>query len=990
MKKLLTPFLITLSLLLSIKAYSQGGSNDPTFNPTDLGIGKGVAANSAVETTTIQIDGKIIIGGGFTSYNGTASNYLARLNIDGSLDASFNIGTGTNSDVLTTAIQSDGKIIIGGGFNSYNGTARNYIARLNTDGSLDATFNVGTGTDNSVTTTAIQSDGKIIIGGDFTTYNGTARNYIARLNTDGSLDATFNVGTGTDNPVSTTAIQSDGKIIIVGGFNSYNGTASNHIARLNIDGSLDASFNVGTGANSYVKTTAIQSDGKIIIGGGFNSYNGTARNYIARLNTDGSLDVTFNVGTGTDNSVRTTAIQSDGKIIIGGYFTTYNGTSRNYIARLNTDGSLDATFNVAGTDNYVITTAIQSDGKIIIGGYFTTYNGTSSNFITRLNIDGSLDAIYNAGTGANGGVSTTAIQSDGKIIIGGNFTAYNDTARNYIARLNADGSLDASFNLGTGANGGVSTTAIQSDGKIIIGGNFTGYNGTARNHIARLNTDGSLDASFNIGTGANGFGNSTAIYSTAIQSDGKIIIGGNFTTFNGTASNYLARLNIDGSLDATFNVGTGAGGFSPTVNIIAIQSDGKIIIVGYFSSYNGTARNCIARLNTDGSLDASFNIGTGPDNWVRTIAIQSDGKIIIGGDFTTFNGAASNYLARLNADGSLDTTFNLVGTGVGSEVVKIAIQSNGRIIVSGWVFSTYIFRLNTDGSLDVSFNPGTGTNGTVYTISIQTDGNIIIGGLFTTYNGIGRNNIARILVPCVNPTVPILSASSLNNCGAQSTTLSIATGNLISAADWQWYSGSCGGTSVGSGTSITVFPTDTTIYYARGEGGCITSGICDSIEITVNPMPTATVTVSGSTIFANSSTGTYQWIDCNNSNALISGATNQNFTPSVSGNYAVIVTVNSCSDTSVCKAISIVTGIANNAQTSGLSVFPNPNNGDFTISLNKEETFSLVNNLGQTIKIIQLNQSNNNSTIITGIGNGIYFLVAKSNTMLNKKIVVEK
>jgi uncharacterized delta-60 repeat protein len=355
----------------------------------------------------------------------------------------------------------------------------------------DPAFNPGTGANGDIRTTAIQSDGKIIIGGEFTSYNETGRNRIARLNTDGSLDAGFNPGTGADGIIYTTAIQSDGKIIIGGNFTAYNGTARNRIARLNTDGSLDASFNPGTGTNGYIATTAIQSDGKIIIGGQFTSYNGTARNYIARLNTDGTLDAGFNPGAGASNqflatSILTAAIQSDGKIIIGGDFVSYNGTARNRIARLNTDGTLDASFNPGtGANSYILTTAIQSDGKIIIGGAFTSYDGTARNYVARLNTDGILDAGFNPGTGANQFIQTTVIQSDGKIIIGGWFTSYDGTVINRIARLNSDGTLDAGFNPGTGANSTIYTTSLQSDGKIIIGGAFTSYNGTGRNRIAR-------------------------------------------------------------------------------------------------------------------------------------------------------------------------------------------------------------------------------------------------------------------------------------------------------------------------------------------------------------------------------------------------------------------------------------------------------------------------------------------------------------------------
>ena len=431
-------------------------------------------------------------------------------------------------------------------------------------GAIDPTFNPGTGANSRVWTTAIQSNNKIIIGGEFTSYNGTTINYITRLNTDGVLDATFNSGTGASYKVWTTAIQSDDKIIIGGYFTSYNGTTRNDIARLNADGTLDATFDPGTGADDWVVTISIQSDGKIIIGGFFTTYNGTARNCIARLNADGTLDATFNPGTGAPSWVQTTAIQSDGKIIIGGAFSSYNGTTRNCIARLNADGTLDATFNPGtGANNRIQTTAIQSDGKIIIGGYFTSYNGTTINRIARLNDDGTLDATFNPGTGANGSVETTAIQSDGKIIIGGDFTSYNGITINRIARINADGTLDATFDPGMGVNEKVLTTTIQSDDKIIIGGEFTSYNGTGINRIARI---------LGGNTGISSLQPKTiSIYPNPVSNELNIEIEGNNEQVNFEIFNSMGQLVFKGNLIEKTAVQT--NNFAPGVYILKLGND---------------------------------------------------------------------------------------------------------------------------------------------------------------------------------------------------------------------------------------------------------------------------------------------------------------------------------------------------------------------------------------------------------------------------------
>lgn len=750
-KLLLTTGILIICLGLT---FGQPGTNDLSFNPTDIGFGYGSGAGGHVYSTAIQSDGKIIIGGDFWSYNGTNICRIARLNTDGTLDTSFNPGTGPAGSVRAVSIQSDGKIIIGGDFTSYNGTGRNRIARLNTDGSLDTSFDPGAGANDWVWSISIQSDGQIIIGGDFTSYSGIGRNRIARLSSNGSLDTSFNPGTGANNWVWSTSIQSDGRIIIGGDFTSCNGADRNGVARLNTNGSLDASFNPGTGPNGTVRSTTIQSDGKIILGGRFTSFNGRNRNRIARLNTNGSLDISFNSGTaGNDyGNISSISIQDNGKIIIGGLFTSYQETGSDNIARLNTDGSLDTSFNPgAGTNGLLWTISIQSDGKIIVGGGIFSYTGLSRNNVFRLHADGSLDISFNPGTGVSGTVYSTSIQDDGKIIIGGWFDSYNGTGINNIARLNTDGSLDTTFNPGTGPRGLIQTISIQSDGRIIIGGDFTFYNGTGRNRIARLNKDGSLDTSFNPGTGVSG-----AIYSISIQDDGKIIIGGWFDSFNGTGRNNIVRLNSDGSLDTTFNPGRGASG---SIQAISIQSDGKIIIGGDFTSYSGTGRNKIARLNANGSLDISFNPGTGANfpvtGWtasIRTISIQDDGKIIIGGRFTSFNETPSVWIARLNINGALDRSFlnpGLTANDFGF-VSTSSIQSDGKIIIGGLFTSSNeisrnnIARLNTDGTFDTCFDPGTGVIGTVYSTSIQSDGKIIIGGSFDSYNGTGRNRIARI------------------------------------------------------------------------------------------------------------------------------------------------------------------------------------------------------------------------------------------------------
>jgi len=375
------------------------------------------------------------------------------------------------------------------------------------DGEIDTSFVIGTGFTDPNNSFAgaqavlVQSDGKILVGGDFTEYNGVPVGKVVRLNANGSIDNTFVTGTGfggTD--VQDIKQQSDGKLVFVGAFNSYNGETVNYIIRLNPDGTRDTSFIIGTGFTGGNSTTlAIQPDGKIIIGGYFNSYNGTPANRIVRLNTDGSIDTSFVTGTGFDSSGSTIGVgkiilELDGKILVSGYFEEYNSTPANGIIRLNADGSIDSTF-AGGFNGDVLNIELQSDGKIIAVGRFTQYNGTPANRFVRLNVDETIDTSFNVGTSFDGNgafgvlLSSIAIQEDGKIIIGGTFETYNGTPAGKIIRLNTDGSVDSTFLTGTGFNDYlIYRITPYTDDKIIAVGIFDSYNDTPSKSITRIIT----------------------------------------------------------------------------------------------------------------------------------------------------------------------------------------------------------------------------------------------------------------------------------------------------------------------------------------------------------------------------------------------------------------------------------------------------------------------------------------------------------------------
>ena len=673
----------------------------------------------------------------------------------GDLDHSFDPGAGLGGVISPLAVQPDGKVLIAGGYK--------HFGRLNTDGTLDDSFNVVT--DGSVGAFILQPDGKMLVGcgsqDPFTTINGVRVEGVARLNPHGSLDSTFD--SGNIAAPHAFALQPDGKVLIAGLSDNVQGASRNGIVRLNSDGSVDSGFDPGEGISgamwNRILSTALQPDGKILIAGEFRYVNGVRRDSIARLNPDGSLDENFVPPSvdlhWVDPVIRSFVLQADNKIITDA------------LSRLNPDGSKDATFNVGLGPRTVYSIALQPDGKLLVSGEFTSANGATSNGMARLNSDGSVDSTFNPGTGPL--VYHIKPQEDGKALVGGFFTSFNGVDRDGLARINPDGSVDLTFDAtGSGPNGAVQALARQPDGKVLIGGQFTSIQRTNRHRVARLNPDGSLDHAFDPGAGPlwERTPDQTSVQFVLQQPDGTVLIGGRFSQFDGVSRIGLARLHADGSLDSAFNptVGPLLAGEVVEVNAAVFQSDGRILIGGDFTEVNGAKRNRIARLNADGSLDDSFDPGTGPATdtpWdppvVQHLALQPDGHVIVTGDFNEFSGVPKERFARLNADGTLDSAFTFIlarDDGNGS-ISTISVQPDGKMLIGGnftkvnGVNRNRIARLHADGSLDASFDPGSGITGeesafvSVSSVALQPDGKVLIGGEFTHFNDTPRIGIVR-------------------------------------------------------------------------------------------------------------------------------------------------------------------------------------------------------------------------------------------------------
>ncbi|MDB5268920.1 MAG: hypothetical protein JWP58_1960 [Hymenobacter sp.] len=424
------------------------------------------------------------------------------------------------------------------------------------------------------------------------------------------------------------------------------------------------------------------------------------------------------------------------------------------------------------------------------------------------------------GCGA-GTITALAMQPDGKALIGGGFVRYNNdpATPHSLIRLNPDGRRDLTFNAGgSGIGGGIQggdvmTVVVQPNGYILVGGNFSTYNGTPVPFgVMRLQPNGTLDPGFNPGGAGFSSTSNAGIYALALQADGKVLVGGSFTAYNGDAAvpDHLVRLNTDGQIDTTYNVdGSGFGATYNGVFALAIQPDGRILAGGWFYSYNNIIRNGIlyqafqvnnlVRLEADGSRDFSFNPAyRGFDGTVRALALQPNGNVLVAGDFTTYNTApVSRGIVRLTPTGAVDAAFNAGGTGLTIPYVNpamvngVAVLPSGKVLLSGnftayngGAISHHILRLNPDGSPDPAFNPqGTGFDTGAWHLAVQADGRIIVGGNFGQYNGAYVQQFLTRLTADgqLNDTPePVAGATYRWSTGATTPSISVATAGTYS------------------------------------------------------------------------------------------------------------------------------------------------------------------------------------------------------------------
>ena len=647
-------------------------------------------------------DGRFYIGGGFSTVDGQARRDLVRFNANGTLDSTFTAPEfDSRPDAL--ALQPDGKLLLAGAFRRVGGAAVPGLVRLNADGTRDPSFTPAIGFATPVAGSVhVAADGNIYLSGSGIAVTGGFYGYIARLLPSGALDPTFSSptfsqGTGSTNP-NGFLFGPSGEIYVYGTFERVNGITRPRIARLLSNGTVDVAFDPGTGPNSFVYAITVLGNGQLVIGGDFTSYNGTPVGRIARLTTTGALDSSFATGSGFGNQVGWLAELPGNGLFVGSTGGSYNGGFVGPGVRLNANGTVDASFTyslngrpdsltVLPGNRLLVSSAFIADGRP--GVHVLEPTGASSTIIT-------LPALRFPAR-----ARVLAPLPGGKILVGGDFSHVNGAPAPFLMRLNADLSRDPGFPAGPGPTSSVIRSIVQPDGKIVL---FT------YDSIIRLNANGSNDVTF-ASASPRGFWFAVP---PVLLSDGRFFVPTDSVFWGGApVANGLVILESDGTRASSHPF---APGPNPGSRITGVQRlpGGRLLVTGTFTTWNGLGRNNAVRLHADGAVDptfapdgsvqfANFTNGMAVNSW----SIQRDGRLIV-----STEREPNQAVTRVNLDGTRDRTF-VSGLPPLFSGAGLFVQPDDRIIViaQGMPLSTpqsfelpnVITRLTPNGGVDASF-----------------------------------------------------------------------------------------------------------------------------------------------------------------------------------------------------------------------------------------------------------------------------------------------
>lgn len=739
-------FLAILQVIL-VHATAQSYQLDPTFNPDDLGFGRGDGGLATIDRILEEPNGDLILFRGMRHLDGLSRTEMARIHPDGSIDPDFDPAASlnsTNRSVLDIVRLSDGKLVIVGDYSSFAGQPSSGVTRLFPDGSVDPAF-----TANLLVPTRVRvlPDDKVLVQ-----HTG----YLSRLLEDGSIDPDFQ-SAGPAN-IENVLVLPDGRILFA------NSTNNDHriLTMLHPDGSVDTSFDQSGVFDLYLNDMVALPDGGFLVCGAFSHWNEIPVKALVRLNADGSLDTSFEPVNATESltAAQTLLVEANGDLLVSCTTTSDNGTFTG-LRRLSPVGTIDQDLRIP-FDFLPRNLLRQANGGTIAVGYFQHVSGHYRRSIVRLLPNGDVDQDFLPSSGAQGEINHVTPLADGRILIGGTLQGYDGLSVPNLLRLNEDGSHDQTFDPGAGptaANNNqlaVHTISAQTDGKYLVGGYFQAFNGQVASGMVRLHTDGTFDDTFRADqlTGT--------VTGSLVLPNGMVLASGRFgTTLNAPASRAsLVRLLGDGTVDPDFNASIQQSIYG-NIHRVLLLPDGDLLVAGFFNAIGGMPCANLGRLDPNGTLDATFDAEIEFQQWeeATAVAVQNDGKIILATSF--------GRLFRLLPNGTLDNSFTS-GSGFAMTFSPVAVRDivllpDDRIVIGGR-FSSYngdpcghFICLNSDGSLNATFETGTGFSNylsfapletwanvnVVKDLAMDPAGRLLAVGAFTEYDGVGRNRIAR-------------------------------------------------------------------------------------------------------------------------------------------------------------------------------------------------------------------------------------------------------
>ncbi len=783
----------------NLYALNDEGKYDPTFN-SQLNMNFNSSGLKTVRALNAQSNGKIIAGGSFhVSINGEEYTGIVRLMPNGDIDPTFSSVAGILANTFNNAsglincilVDENDNIYIAGKFEKYRNNLVKNIVKLNSDGSIDTSFDAGQLISGEIFTMVLQDDGKLLVGGYFTEQGQSTYKNLVRLNTNGTKDNTFNTGSGFDYTVKT--ILKDGNKYWIGGdFNSYNGTATPHMCLMSEDATLDNSFNITNGFNTSVMDIKKLSNGKLMVVGRFSEFNNEFANHTIMLNLDGTKESSYDNSTPINNAsfiqaweeVRSCMETGNNQLVFTGSFNGYDGVYRGGFLRLDFEGNSTISNYPSGLSQYANAVKTTNDDKMYVG----CSNLSSGSYYKGEEIHG-------------------------------------------LFRIEANGNLDSTFQITMNTSAVVEHIATLSNNNVLVLGSFSTINGQSCNRFAILKNDGALIDDWVSGNGFN-----ASAYTYSVLPDDKLLIGGGFTQVNNQPMNYLVRLNADGTIDNTFSIGTG---FNSFVSNVKLLSDGKIFVRGDFSSYDGQSTGNIVLLNSDGTFHSTHYYLSNLNTTIYRLDVYDDGRILVGGeDIISYNNQPCAKIIRINADGTLDPSFNFVQPNDLDVINPSAfkIQSDGMIYVNN---TTNFIKLNNDGSINEGFEYWHKSDRYISSFDFLSNGKIIAVGSFLTFANIHRGSLA-VINNC-NTAIDVEMIAQDNE---------FLTCTITDATSFQWYNCSDNQPIAGA-TSQSFAPSENGSYYVTANNGCSNTSTCMSI----NNVGISTITEGQLVVYPNPTNG---------------------------------------------------------------------------------------------------------------------------------------